>query len=57
MYFINVFDRAGHAVMLAEIYTNIRSVMQRAYYEHQLVSPDYAVYQTKEAALAEARKR
>jgi hypothetical protein len=56
MYFINVYNQSGKAVILADIYTNIASIMQRAYYEHGLTKPDYSVFQTKEAALAEADK-
>jgi len=35
---------------------DVRRVINQACYEHRIASPDYAVFQTQEAALAEAAK-
>lgn len=53
--FSNIYDGKGNAVILAseEPLTTLR---RKAWYEHNLASPDYDVCQSEEAALAAAKK-
>lgn len=57
MYYINIYDKNGKPVIKAEPFITLNSHLQSAYYKHGLTSPNYAVFQSKEAALEDANKR
>lgn len=57
--YANVYDEAGRAVIVAEpvLEGQLMRVLQKAYYEHGLQNPDYAVFQSKELAVHDAEER
>ena len=56
MYYINVYNASGKVVFTAP-FINVSFHFNRAHYEHNLDRPDYAVFQSKDLAEADAEKR